>query len=1162
MLKKSSKRFVSIVLAIAMILTMIPFAAFADETTASDLDGHWAENVITEWMDYGVIKGYEDGTIRPNNSITRAEMTAMLDRVMDYQTKAANNFSDLQDTWYTDVILKANAAGVIGGYPDGTVKPDATITRQEAVAMFSRVLSLDTESAPEASFTDNADVADWAKDAVNAMAAKGYIHGSDGQFRPNDGITRAEVITIFNNIFAELYQAAGEYTGDVDGSAVVSADDVTLKDMTITGDLIIAEGVGDGHVVLDNVTVDGQLIVRGGGENSVIIKGDSKIDNISVERIDGAVRVAVEDNASVNTVLIDNGGQDVKLEGTIDTVNVAAANANVDITGAAKDINVADTAKNTTITLTSTATADKVSTSAENTTIIVAGTVSSIDIADSASNSVVTTQSSATVDKVTTAAGNTTIEGSGTVTDVVVSESASDATVTTEGTKVENNSSSNVTTGDDSVIAPGTTDTTPGGTTETPSVPSVPSGPSHTHNYVDGVCATDGAIDPSWAQVNSTATWNEAVAAGKNIVVTADFTTNAQLQITKAITVNGNGHTISAGTWTDANTSSKGDAHLVSINAGDNAVIIKNITLTGAKHIGDDYASGLNVYLSSNVTLDKVTLKDNDAAGMIVNGSNVKATGLVTSGNGWGGVNVDKGVGVEANTIFTFDATSTFAEASPVYSDNDGVTVNAPEGWAKAATPGEDNQNPNKCTWYKLFAGGEGTADNPYLISNAEQFNAIENLSNDMKAGTEYFFKQTADITGLTKGVNFLRGTYDGGEHKICAISGTYTGVIPLFQFTLGNSVIKNIDTYSTGTVGIALTYMACTGVSLTIDNCHAYVDAPDQTLRLNVGNFGFLISYSIYDAKASNDDEYNVALDSEKNMKQTITLSNCTINGNIENTGNCAAPFIGQGFFPKDGNGSKLVIKNCINNGNVNSSLSAGLLTGNLTYTKDANAMITAEMTTEDQKTAAFNEYYDINNVTNNGKIASISNTANYIAAATNSNDWVNQHLGTIITNTDTGIIGANTNALNDLSFNVFSGNGSYYIDNSEYTYKLGFKVNAIKISGGESNSRNVMIDLQPITDGQSDQKLLITGNVHAYDAKTAVDKSIITQDEADKLTYAYTCETHKVAIVEKENNTYLIFNNSTLTSVDSAVQTYVYGYDENGNLVGYKQISQSQNN
>ena len=908
MLKKSSKRFVSIVLAIAMILMMVPFAAFADETTASDLDGHWAENVITEWMDYGIINGYEDGTIRPNNKITRAEMTAMLDRVMDYQTKADNTFSDLGDSWYTDVILKANAAGVISGYPDGTVKPDATITRQEAVAMFSRVLSLDTKNAPEATFTDNADVADWAKDAVNAMAAADYIHGSDGQFRPNDGITRAEVVTILNNIFDKLYQKAGEYTGDVDGSAVINTDQVTLKDMTISGDLIIAEGVGDGHVVLDNVTVDGKLIVRGGGENSVIIKGDSKIDNISVERIDGAVRIAVEDNASVNTVLIDNGGQDVKLEGTIDTVNVASANVNVDITGAAKDINVADTAKNATITVTSTATADNVSTSAENTTIIVAGTVSNVDIADTANNSVVTTQSSGTVDKVTTAAGNTTVEGSGTVTNVVVGENASDATVTTEGTKVENNSSSNVTTSDDSVIAPGTTDITPGGTTETPSVPSVPSvpsGPSHTHNYVDGICAADGAIDPAWAQVNSTESWNAAIEAGKNIVVTADFTTDAQLQITKAITVNGNDHTITAGTWTDANTTSKGDAHLVSINAGDNAVIIKNITLTGAKHIGDNNASGLNVYLSSNVTLDKVTLKDNDAAGMIVNGSNVKATGLVTSGNGWGGVNVDKGSNVDTTTYFTFDAASTFNDKTgvAVYSDAGNVTVNAPEGWACA-------QVSDKYIWAKLFEGGNGSEEKPYLISTAEQLANIDKLSSQMKNKQSYNFKLTTDIdyTNATTCIMDFCGVLDGDNHSIYMGDKSSNALI---GYTDGSVTIRNLNFVQTTKVLAMLTVFANADASSEIvyENITFKSAAPEGTQHevstYGTSQFGMQTSGKVTFKNCVNEVDYTIPASTgdyagifignyiPNSVPSTISFINCVNKGNI--SGNQIGFFFGN---------------------------------------------------------------------------------------------------------------------------------------------------------------------------------------------------------------------------------------------------------------------------
>lgn len=879
MLKKSSKRFVSIVLAIAMILTMVPFAAFADETTASDLDGHWAENVITEWMDYGIINGYEDGTIRPNNKITRAEMTAMLDRVMDYQTKADNTFSDLGNSWYTDVILKANAAGVISGYPDGTVKPDATITRQEAVAMFSRVLSLDTKNAPEATFTDNADVAGWAKDAVNAMAAADYIHGSDGQFRPNDGITRAEVVTILNNIFDKLYQKAGEYTGDVDGSAVINTDQVTLKDMTISGDLIIAEGVGDGHVVLDNVTVDGKLIVRGGGENSVIIKGDSKIDNISVERIDGAVRVAVEGNASVNAVLIDNGGQDVKIEGAVGTVNVASANVNVDITGAAKDINVADTATNATITVTSTATADKVSTSAENTTIIVAGTVSNIDIADTANNSVVATQSGATIDKVTTAAGSTTVEGSGTVTNVVVGENASDATVTTEGTKVENNSSSNVTTGDDSVIAPGTTDTTPGSTTETPSVPSVPSGPSHTHNYVDGVCAADGAIDPSWAQVNSTATWNEAVEAGKNIVVTADFTTNAQLQITKAITVNGNGHTITAANdWTGTANENK---HLLSVIGDDaNNVAVKNLTLDSK-----NAAYGAQAYCVEGTTLTNVTLKNSNGAGLTVNGSTVTANSLTTTGNAWGGVNVDKGSGVEADTVFTFDAASTFAEAAKVYSDAGNVIVNAPEGWACTQVNG-------KYVWAKLFDDGNGSEEKPYLISNAEQFKAIEKLSN---ANNHFKLQNNIDMTntpasaeddyGDTGDIYQLYGELDGAGYSITGKDST-TGTILYAQ----NATIKNTTFIISG-------HPAVTNATNTTFETVTVIG------EMEVGNNnGAFVRYAV-----------------PQNGEVTLTFNKCTANATMLGDGtstNYNAVFVGYAYG--GGNKTTLTFNNCINEGTL----------------------------------------------------------------------------------------------------------------------------------------------------------------------------------------------------------------------------------------------------
>lgn len=1113
MLKKSKKRFISLLMVVAMIMTMIPFSAFANETTASDLDGHWAEKVITEWMDYGVIKGYEDGTVRPNNSITRAEMTAMLDRVMDYQTKADNTFSDLQDTWYTDVILKANAAGVIGGYPDGTVKPDATITRQEAVAMFSRVLSLDTENAPEASFTDNADVADWAKDAVNAMAAKGYIHGSDGQFRPNDGITRAEVITIFNNIFADLYQASGEYTGDVNGSAVVSTDDVTLKDMTITGDLIIAEGVGDGHVVLDNVTVDGQLIVRGGGENSVIIKGDSTIDTISVERIDGAVRIAVEGNANVETVLIDNGVEDVKIEGRVDTVNVVAANVNVELTGTANDINVAEEAHDATITLTKTATADNMTTNAENTTIIVAGTVSSIDVADTASNSVIKTQSSATIDKVTTGASNTIIEGNGTVSNVVVEESASDATVTTEGTKVENNSNSDVNIGDGEVIAPGDTDTTPGDTTEDPGTPN----PPHSHSYTDGICSC-GAYDPAWAQVNSTDTWNAAVAAGKNIVVTADFTTDAQLQITKAITVNGNGHTITADTWTGTTNDNK---HLLSV-IGDEAnnVAIKNLTLDSK-----NAAYGAQAYCVKGTTLTNVTLQNSKGAGLTVNGSTVTANGLTTSGNAWGGVNIDKGTGVTDNTTFTFDANSTFAEASPVYSDDaTQVTVTAPEGWAKAATPGENNQSPNKCTWYKLFAGGNGTADNPYLISNAEQLAAVFNYAgHDEDHAANEFFKvadgiteiAAADVlsnidptlkkeyfdgyTGYACYANDFSGTLDGnnttlsnlklGDGYFALLYQMNGGTIKNLKVTLdstkdsmlcatmnSNATMENISISADSTIQTGNNYapFVYEAFNSTLKDCNNYVD-------INGTYFAAFVGY----------------------WAQNTTFNNCNNWGNL--TGTYVGVLIAN--QPSDMNNG-LSISDCNNYGTLYGSNKVGFMTGNPRNHADNDT---------------FNTQYS-KNLTSTIKVNGITYTGQAISPVTLQDFAINAN----------GQITQTTESDKGVSYYkaVYTGYAKNSIEGG--TLFINIYSEQLNHTGSETLNSNFATGCKMIDYASA-----------AENVKTACDGHWIDNKTGDP-------NYDKYAIVTVDGTTYCVINfKNTALTINTTATLVARAYDVNGNML-----------
>lgn len=1169
MFRKTLKRSVSILTLLAMMLTLFPFAAFADETTASDLDGHWAEEVMQEWIGYGIIAGYEDGTVRPDRSITRAEMTALLDRVMDYQTTAANHFTDLDDNWYTDVVLKANAAGMISGYPDGTVKPDATISRQEAVAMFARVLSLDTANAPEADFTDMDAVGDWAKDAVNAMAAKGYVNGDNGQFRPQSGITRAEVITIFNNIFDDLYAESGTYFGDIDGSAVISADDVTLRNTTIGGDLIVAEGVGDGHVVLDNVTIDGKLIVRGGGENSVIIRGNSSIGTVTVERTDGAVRVAVEGGASVDTLFVNDGNDTVTIEGSIGTLNVATGaaevvlngdtdalnvsseNAVVTISGTLGTVTVDEAASDATINIQSDASVSTLTTAATNTTVNVLGSVETVQVADTASDATIAVSENASVNSVTTAAQNTTVSGEGTVTSVEVGETASGATVTTPGTTVENNSSDDVTIGDGETIGAGETATTPGGTTEEPSEPSTPSEPSrpsHTHNYVDGVCTAGDAYDPTWAQVNSAETWNAAVAAGQDIVLTADFTTTAQLTINHGnITVNGNGHSITAAvsegsSWSTVN----GEKHLVLItDAADGTTTADNVTLKNITLDSDGKAYGLQAYCVTGTVLNDVTLQNSVGAGLTVNGSSVTATALRTSDNAWGGVNVDQGSGVTDTTTFTFDATSTFGEEAKVYSDNpnENITVTAPAGWAQVAAPTEQNQN--RCVWQQLFAGGNGTEASPYEISTVDEFNAIENLANDMKAGHEYYFLQTSNIDNFSSKLPAFCGVYNGNDHSISATT-EIEGALPLFNQVYGSTRIENLTLVSNKNVGLSTTVDPWEVDDLTLSNITA--TSAEKVILENQSNFGFLLMGCVYDARTE-----------PSNTPQRITIENCTVNASVQNTATCTAGFIGSGYYPSEESYDKcpiLTITNCSMNGDITGNTYAGIVFGNPSYHSAIDTMLTnSSLSDATDKTEKVKAIVNLNNVTFDGNV--IADHAGIFSANGNTillNDIYKDDIK------GTHNITNRTNPFSDKDLKVYTSNNGYTINDNQYSYNLIFKVSVIGITGGVKNGRDVIVPLAYAADNEQNTLLSTENAIHAYDYNTAVTQNII--ESGTELNYTYDCEgAYPVAIVEKDNNTYLIFDSSKVTSVDSKVTTYVYGYS-NGEFIGSKLISQTQGN
>lgn len=225
------------------------FVAYGD---FSDISGHWAEDVIQKWAGKDVLRGKPSGEFKPDDYVTRAEFTAVMDRIFGYKDKTSRTFPDVAgNEWYADSVSRAVAAGIIvGDGGTGKFRPNDNITRQEAAVILSRAFNLkasDTDSLKK--FVDVKDIASWSKEAVAALAEKGYIAGRPGNiFAPKDNLTRAEMSKLLDNIAGELINKKGTYTENIDGSLVISAPSVVLKDMVIKGDLYLAEGIGEGEI--------------------------------------------------------------------------------------------------------------------------------------------------------------------------------------------------------------------------------------------------------------------------------------------------------------------------------------------------------------------------------------------------------------------------------------------------------------------------------------------------------------------------------------------------------------------------------------------------------------------------------------------------------------------------------------------------------------------------------------------------------------------------------------------------------------------------------------------------------------------------------------------------------------------------------------------------
>lgn len=257
----------------------------------------YTEPYMKRMEELGLLQGDADGDLRPGDPITRAEFVTIINRAFGYRSAGGHPFRDVPGTaWYAEDVDIGYTEGYITGTSPTAFSPNLSITREEAAFILAKNLMMEPAVGENTSFADGRSISTWSRGMVSAAAENNLISGyPDGTFRPQKSITRGEAAVILLNAVGTPVSRPGTTTlGDVWGNVTITSSGVTLKDTVVAGNLYVTAGVELGDVVLENVKVLGEIVVSGGGvseagEDSVILRNVDApklvVDNIKNQQV-------------------------------------------------------------------------------------------------------------------------------------------------------------------------------------------------------------------------------------------------------------------------------------------------------------------------------------------------------------------------------------------------------------------------------------------------------------------------------------------------------------------------------------------------------------------------------------------------------------------------------------------------------------------------------------------------------------------------------------------------------------------------------------------------------------------------------------------------------------------------------------------------------------
>ena len=269
------RKILSLILVFAMTVSLLTVGTGAVEPTYGDTAGHWAESSIERWSGHGIIQG-SNGLFDPNGQLTCAQLATILAKLLKLPAAKDAGFTDnTADAWYYDAINRCAAAGILNGNGDGTVTPEAPISRERAIVMLGRALGIEPIREPDLTkYTDAAKVAPYAQGMVAAMIEAGIVGGvTADELAPQANINRASTVTILDRAISTYADKAGATVkADGKGLVLVVAENVKITNAPEGTKIVVADGATgltvNGKSVSDDQTYIVPKTTTGSGSSS------------------------------------------------------------------------------------------------------------------------------------------------------------------------------------------------------------------------------------------------------------------------------------------------------------------------------------------------------------------------------------------------------------------------------------------------------------------------------------------------------------------------------------------------------------------------------------------------------------------------------------------------------------------------------------------------------------------------------------------------------------------------------------------------------------------------------------------------------------------------------------------------------------------------------